>query len=43
MLNPILYTKKVLSDFLRYQLTTYALARILVTLTNFANQETRVH
>jgi ATP-dependent helicase YprA (DUF1998 family) len=26
MLNPILYTEKVLSDFLRYQLTTYAFA-----------------
>ena len=23
MLNPILYTEKVLSDFLKYQLTTY--------------------
>lgn len=26
MLNPILYTEQVLSDFLRYQLTTYAFA-----------------
>ena len=26
MLNPILYTERVLSDFLRYQLTTYAFA-----------------
>lgn len=26
MLNPILYTEKVLTDFLRYQLTTYAFA-----------------
>jgi ATP-dependent helicase YprA (DUF1998 family)/rubrerythrin len=26
MLNPILYTEKVLSDFLRYQLTAYAFA-----------------
>ena len=24
MLNPILYTEKVLSDLLRYQITTYA-------------------
>lgn len=26
MLNPVLFTEKVLSDFLRYQLTTYAFA-----------------
>ena len=26
MLNPTLYTEKVLSDFLRHQITTYAFA-----------------